>query len=66
MLVAARGFRPMFSPITEETSSPSSPPTPYRSDKRDSQRSRVVGGPSPFRGMLLLHSRYAVIFDSLH
>jgi hypothetical protein len=61
LLVAARGFRPMFSPITEESSSQLSPPTPYRSDKRDSQRSQPVGARSPLRGMLLLHSRYAVI-----
>lgn len=64
MLVAARGFRPMFSPITEESSSQLSPPTPYRSDKRDSQGQPVVGGRSPLRGMLPLHSGYAVI-DSL-
>lgn len=53
LLVTARGFRPMFSPITEESSSQSaSPPTPYRSDKRDSQRSQPVGGR---RSMLPLH-----------
>lgn len=55
MLVAARGFRPMFSPITEESSSQSSPPTPYRTDRRDSQKSQPVSGRSPLRGMLLLH-----------
>lgn len=62
LFLTARGFRPMFSPISEE-SSQSSPPTSYRSNKRDSQRSQPVGGR---RGMLLLHSRYAVIFYSLH
>ena len=61
LLVTARGFRPMFSPITEESSSQLSPPTPYRSDKRDSERCQPVGGRSPLRGMLLLHSRSAVI-----
>jgi hypothetical protein len=60
MLVTARGFRPMFSPITEESSASLSPPVPYRSDKRDSQRSQPVGARSPLRGMLLLQM-YAVI-----
>ena len=66
MLVAARGFKPMFSPITEESPLQASPPTPYRIDRSDSQRSRLGDGRSPLRGMLLLHSRYAVIIDSLH
>lgn len=56
-MLNARGFRPMFSPITEESSAQLSPPTPYRSDKRDSQRCQPVGARSPLRGMLLLHSR---------
>jgi len=49
LLIATRGFRPMFSPITEESASQSSPPTPYRSDKRDSLKSQLVGGRSPLR-----------------
>lgn len=54
VLIATRGFRPMISPITEESASLSSPPTPYRGDKRDSQK-------GPHRGVLLLHSRCAII-----
>ena len=65
LLIAARGFRPMFSPISEESSAQLSPPTPYRSDKRDSQGQPVVGGRSPLRGMLPIHTRYAII-DSLY
>ena len=67
ILIATRGFRPMISPITEESATLSSlPPTPYRSDKRDSQKSHLVSGPSPLRGVLLLHSRYAIILIVFH
>ena len=38
----ARGFKPVFTPITEESLSQLSPPLPYRNDRRDSQR-----GPPP-------------------
>ena len=62
LLGASRGFKPMFSPISEESSSQPSPLTPYYSDdKSDSQKSQSVGGRNPNRCMLLLHSRFAVI-----
>ena len=63
-LLAGGVFRPMFSPISEESSSQLSPQSPYRSDRRDSQRSQPVGARSPLsgnRGMLLSHSRSVVI-----
>ena len=44
----ARSFKPVFTPITEESLSQLSPPLPYRSDRRDSQRGPLpVGARSP-------------------
>ena len=63
LLVAARGFRPMFSPITEESSLQSSPSTPYRSDKRDSQ---LVAGRSPLRGIVAITFYICSYIDSHH
>ncbi|KAF8809618.1 hypothetical protein BYT27DRAFT_7135848 [Phlegmacium glaucopus] len=52
MSTAGGGFRPIFSPISEELSSQLSPPGPYRVDRRDSQRSQPVGARSPLSGSL--------------
>ncbi|KAG2007284.1 hypothetical protein CC2G_014988 [Coprinopsis cinerea AmutBmut pab1-1] len=41
------GFRPVFTPITEESMSQLSPPTPYRNERRDSHRSQLIGARSP-------------------
>lgn len=61
MLLAGGGFRPMFSPISEESSSQLSPPAPYRSDRRDSQRGLVGTRSQSLRRVLLSHFRFAVI-----
>jgi hypothetical protein len=65
VLVAGGVFRPMFSPISEESSSQLSPPVPYRCERRDSQRNQPVGARSPlsgnFRGMLLSHCKFVII-----
>jgi hypothetical protein len=47
-------YRPAFSPISEESSSQLSPPTPYKSDKRESKRHIPVpiGARSPSAGSL--------------
>lgn len=46
--LAAHGFRPMFTPITEESLSQLSPPAPYtKGDRRDSQRVLPLGARSP-------------------
>ncbi|KAG6915121.1 hypothetical protein DXG01_013174, partial [Tephrocybe rancida] len=42
-----RSFRPPFSPITEETSSQLSPPTPFKRDSMDSRRSSRRGTALP-------------------
>jgi len=52
MSTTGGAFRPIFSPISEESSSQLSPPGPYRSDRRDSQRSQPVGARSPLSGNL--------------
>ncbi|KAF8955059.1 hypothetical protein BDZ97DRAFT_1861760 [Flammula alnicola] len=47
---AGPNYRPAFSPISEESSSQLSPPTPYRNDKRESQRNMPIGARSPLSG----------------
>lgn len=43
-----RGFRPVFTPITEESLSQLSPPAPFAKDgRRDSQRHQPLGARSP-------------------
>lgn len=43
-----RGFRPVFTPITEESMSQLSPPAPFAKDnRRDSQRHQPLGARSP-------------------
>ena len=49
-LLPNASYRPAFSPITEESSSQLSPPTPYRNDKRESQRNMPIGARSPLSG----------------
>jgi len=50
LLLTNGNYRPAFSPISEESSSQLSPPTPYRSDKRESQRNIPIGARSPLSG----------------
>jgi hypothetical protein len=61
MLLAGAGFRPMFSPISEELSSQLSPPAPYRSDRRDSQRGLLGTRSQSLRRVLLSCFRFTVI-----
>lgn len=49
-LLTNGNYRPAFSPISEESSSQLSPPTPYKSDKRESQRNIPIGARSPLSG----------------
>ena len=46
-LLAGANYRPAVSPISEESTSQLSPPSIFRSDKRESQRSTPVGARSP-------------------
>ncbi|KAF4612871.1 hypothetical protein D9613_011176 [Agrocybe pediades] len=46
-LITGANYRPAFSPISEESSSQLSPPTPYRNEKRESQRNAPIGARSP-------------------
>ncbi|PPQ92532.1 hypothetical protein CVT25_010365 [Psilocybe cyanescens] len=50
--ISGNTYRPAFSPISEESTSQLSPPTPYRSDKRESIRSQPIGARSPLTGSL--------------
>ena len=58
-------FRPIFSPISEESLSQLSPSLSHRNDRRDSQRSQPAGARNrvsgSHRSAFLLHSRFAVI-----
>jgi hypothetical protein len=49
-LLMNANYRPAFSPISEESSSQLSPPTPYKNDKRESQRNIPIGARSPLSG----------------
>ncbi|KAF8902621.1 hypothetical protein CPB84DRAFT_1961567 [Gymnopilus junonius] len=49
-LLAGANYRPAVSPISEESSSQLSPPSIFRNDKRESQRSTPVGARSPLSG----------------
>lgn len=60
-LVTGANYRPAFSPITEETSSQLSPPTPYRNDRRDSQRNTPIGARSPLSGRGTFLDRFCSI-----
>lgn len=50
--LAINGYRPAFSPISEESTSQLSPPIQYRGDKRDSVRNTPVGARSPLSGSI--------------
>lgn len=49
-LLAGANYRPAISPISEESASQLSPPTVFRNDKRESQRSTPIGARSPLSG----------------
>ncbi|KIM41588.1 hypothetical protein M413DRAFT_151591 [Hebeloma cylindrosporum] len=49
-LLTNASYRPAFSPISEESSSQLSPPTPYRNEQRESQRNMPIGARSPLSG----------------
>lgn len=51
-LMTGATFRPVFSPIREETSSQLSPLTPLRNESRDSKRLLPLGARSPLSGSL--------------
>lgn len=52
-VVQASRYQPTFTPITEESLSQLTlPPTPYRNERRESQRSQVMGARSPMKGSM--------------
>ncbi|KAF9530594.1 hypothetical protein CPB83DRAFT_850596 [Crepidotus variabilis] len=56
LLLPGATYRPAVSPIREETSSQLSPPTPYKSDRRDSRRMLPFGARSPGKRLSMARS----------
>lgn len=58
-----RGYRPIFTPITEESLSQLSPPAPYRSERRESQRIQLMGARSPSKNNARSEDLYVTTID---